>query len=54
MANTRSNDIETLERGNVYFFYRPRVDEEEPSGSEEIQASIWCSARTASKAIGWR
>lgn len=29
--------VETLERGNVYFFYRPRVEEEEPEGRGDVQ-----------------
>lgn len=29
--------IETLEEGNVFFFYRPRVEQEAPEGTEDIQ-----------------
>lgn len=29
--------VETLERGNLYFFYRPRVEQEDPGSVEEIQ-----------------
>jgi hypothetical protein len=28
---------ETLERGNIYFFYRPRVEEHAPEGIEDIE-----------------
>lgn len=38
MATQKTNaDIQTLERGNVFFFYRPRVEEEEPESVEEVQ-----------------
>lgn len=37
MADEREETVETLERGNVYFFYRPRVEEEEPEGKEDLQ-----------------
>lgn len=30
-------NIETLENGNIYFFYRPRVQEEDPEGKADIQ-----------------
>lgn len=30
-------NVETLERGNIYFFYRPRVEEEHPESVEDIQ-----------------
>lgn len=30
-------DVQTLERGNVFFFYRPRVEEESPEGIEDVQ-----------------
>jgi hypothetical protein len=30
-------NVETLERGNVYFFYRPRVEEEDPEALEDVQ-----------------
>lgn len=28
---------ETLERGNIYFFYRPKVEEDDPEGLEDVQ-----------------
>lgn len=31
------NRLETLEQGHIYFFYRPRVEQEEPEGAEDIQ-----------------
>ncbi|MBW3599832.1 MAG: hypothetical protein KY475_21495 [Planctomycetes bacterium] len=31
------NGVTTLERGNLYFFYRPRVGEEEPEGPDDVQ-----------------
>lgn len=30
-------NVETLERGIIYFFYRPRVEEEDPESIEDIQ-----------------
>lgn len=35
--NQRRADI--FERGNIYFFYRPAVEEESPSGLQDIQQS---------------
>lgn len=32
-----STEIQTLERGNIYFFYRPRVEVEEPAELADIQ-----------------
>jgi hypothetical protein len=29
--------IDTLERGNIYFFYRPRVEEHDPEGLDDIE-----------------
>lgn len=29
--------VQTLEKGNVYFFYRPKVEEEAPEGLEDVQ-----------------
>lgn len=29
--------VETLERGNIYFLYRPRVEEEDPESLEDVQ-----------------
>lgn len=29
--------VKTLERGNIYFFYRPRVEEEDPQGKSDLQ-----------------
>lgn len=29
--------VETLERGNVYFFYRPRVEQEDPERLRDVQ-----------------
>lgn len=36
MAKERSQ-VETIEEGNIYFSYRPRVEREEPHGSEDVQ-----------------
>jgi hypothetical protein len=34
----QSNEqTETLEKGNIYFFYRPRVEEEDPGSKADIQ-----------------
>jgi hypothetical protein len=32
---------DVLERGNIYFFYRPRVQEREAEGIEDVQFT-WC------------
>mgnify|MGYP001088956072 CR=1 FL=1 len=29
--------VKTLERGDIYFFYRPKIEEEEPESLEEVQ-----------------
>lgn len=31
------SDVRTLEKGSVYFFYRPKVNEEEPSGLGDVE-----------------
>jgi hypothetical protein len=37
MAVTVKEKVETLERGNIYFFYRPKVQEKKPNSPEDIQ-----------------
>ncbi len=36
-AATGTGDVEILERGNIYFFYRPAVGEEAPKGLVDVQ-----------------
>lgn len=36
-AKKPRENVETLERGNIYFFYRPRVEEENPQGKSDLQ-----------------
>jgi len=31
------NDTKTLEKGNIYFFYRPKVEHKEVSGEQDVQ-----------------
>jgi len=33
----KSSRARVIERGNIYFFYRPKVDEEHPTGIDDIQ-----------------
>lgn len=33
----RNNEIQTLEQGDIYFFYRPRVEEKQPEGLSDVQ-----------------
>ena len=35
--DNKKNDIQTLEQGDIYFFYRPRVEEEQPEGLSDVQ-----------------
>jgi hypothetical protein len=35
--NKPNDDLQTLERGNIYFFYRPRVEEHDPHGKQDVQ-----------------
>ena len=35
--NDRSEQTEVLERGNIYFIYRPRVQEEHPEGVGDVE-----------------
>lgn len=37
MAKRKENNVDILEQGNIYFFYRPRVEEEDPESREDIQ-----------------
>ncbi|MBE0534593.1 MAG: hypothetical protein IH624_02910 [Phycisphaerae bacterium] len=32
-----ADKAETLERGDIYFFYRPKVNEQEPQGLGDVQ-----------------
>ena len=31
------NEVQPLEKGDIYFFYRPRIQEKEPEGSSDVQ-----------------
>ena len=33
----KKTEVKTLERGNIYFFYRPKIEEEDPGSLEEVQ-----------------
>ncbi|MFP4071000.1 MAG: hypothetical protein ACLFTB_03025 [Desulfovibrionales bacterium] len=33
----QQEQIQTLERGSIYFFYRPRVEEEDPDSVEDVE-----------------
>lgn len=37
MAKQADGTVETLEKGNIYFLYRPRVEHEHPKGLEDVQ-----------------
>lgn len=37
MARKADERVETLERGDIFFFYRPRVEEEEPESKADVQ-----------------
>lgn len=37
MAAHDQHSIETLEQGNIYFIYRPKVEQEEAEGLEDVQ-----------------
>ncbi|MCW8195490.1 hypothetical protein F6455_11890 [Proteobacteria bacterium 005FR1] len=37
MASKDGDDVQVLERGHIYFLYRPRVEEHEPSGQGDLQ-----------------
>jgi hypothetical protein len=41
MAKQQGGDVETLERGNIYFLYRPRVEIEEAHGPADVQ-NFYC------------
>ena len=36
-----SNRTKTLEHGDLYFFFRPRVEEESPEKLEDVQRSFY-------------
>lgn len=36
-TSEQSKELDVLERGNIYFLYRPRVEEHHPEGSDDIQ-----------------
>lgn len=36
-AEDRDSGVVSLESGSVYLFYRPRVEEDEPEGGEDVQ-----------------
>ena len=33
----KNEKVETLEKGNIYFFYRPKVEEEDPQSLSDVQ-----------------
>lgn len=35
--NMKTEQTTTLEKGNIYFFYRPRVEEEDPGGKSDVR-----------------
>src|SRR3954466_12523094 len=37
MAERRTEGVEILERGDIFFLYRPRVDEDDPSRLSDTQ-----------------
>ncbi|RJP17541.1 MAG: hypothetical protein C4520_16385 [Candidatus Abyssobacteria bacterium SURF_5] len=37
MAQERKEKVSTLEKGDIYFFYRPKVEEESPESREDVQ-----------------
>ncbi len=37
MAKRNDESINTLERGNIFFFYRPKVDEDHPDDASDVQ-----------------
>jgi hypothetical protein len=37
MAKQEQEDVQVLERGHIYFLYRPRVEEHEPGGQRDLQ-----------------
>src|SRR5258707_5766122 len=37
MAESRQKDVQILEQGNIYFFYRPKVDEPSVKGLEDVE-----------------
>lgn len=36
-----AEDVKTLERGSIYFFYRPKTGEEHPQGINEVQRTYF-------------
>ena len=37
MAKSKQKDVQILEQGNIYFFYRPKVDEPSVKGLEDVE-----------------
>ncbi len=37
MARSRQEKAQTLESGDIFFFYRPRIEEREPGGRRDLQ-----------------
>lgn len=46
-----STDIKTPESGNIYLFYRPRVEEDEPEGIEDLQRFYFVLSHTHLQAV---
>jgi hypothetical protein len=40
MAESRQKDVQILEQGNIYFFYRPKVDEPSVEGLEDVEKDL--------------
>jgi hypothetical protein len=37
MAKNKNEDVQSLEKGNIYFFFRPRVGEETAKGLQDVE-----------------
>jgi hypothetical protein len=37
MTESKQKDVQILEQGNIYFFYRPKVDEPSVEGLEDVE-----------------
>jgi hypothetical protein len=49
MSESANDHVETLEDGHIYFLYRPRVEEHEPSGPDDLQQLYMVLSPTGKK-----
>ena len=54
MPEKGDNKIESLEKGDIYFFYRPRIEEERPQDISDVRRLYMVCIRMIRRSIAFR